>query len=1233
MQLRGRENERLARVALAEVTHCKILQCKFCDWKDVSNASRNASSVIGAHNRNCAGKHSHGSREHVISFDNHYDGLEGDESDGEQGEIVVGQEDHENFRVLVVELPSGKSSKEKSDHRRRMEVLEPLIISHRREVDRATDGICSGEEHGEVSLSDEEPAVEGEEAEGPDASEMKKRASCRVLNHQTHVESILSNPLPDMRGGKDSSSNIALHDLGMTLGLSRRQGNLVLQFLQEHGKGSFYECWDGLRSAFDKQFKDTHVLHRLDISLPVEFFGEKDIGGAPLKKTSCEYYPILLRIGDAFLEINPEDFTSTFSGPDLVRDTNERIYNTFPKAKLFQRFCTWTKRTHGSSAIPVIIAVYFDEAEATSSRSACPLIMFILNCSGESFRPIFLGYCPLKLPYSDDYLRKLLHMRGVGGKFPSKKSCEYAIRYAKRQALQRFIVHVLQPVLDCKEGLILQLGNRSRRNNSTIFAVPHLGNFIGDSAALHDIGSVAMNGKKCRCRQCTCSNLAAFGPNALTFSTRDSTDMYALACQLGVYELHKFEKSCGIQVPKLSREDRERKRVITDIGKKMSVIPGANEVILLWECYEKAAVFCFFVALCIDYLHTVWKGILENAASWVLQTIYCSSNFTAELGLAARYKDGMALLDQRLAAWAGLKESLQPVPLVSLERVSELLKTESRTNKSKNRTTGLMTGGFPAWQMRNLVLQLIFGIGCEGTVIPNCDVIISDHIDTRHGNPTIICLNALVAVLEVAFFCEANELRESQLETMMYVIQNAACHLLPLYDLKRKWCLQTGITKLKAKKVVRQYEVPQNFKTHATCHLPDQIRMFGAESKSYNAAIGEKYHQVAVSGAMKRTSGVLETTQQEMAAHVLRKQMSRMQSVYGIPMVDRSGRVDGEEEPEELLELQQESSFQQFHAVLTLGSCQLIPYEDDSMLGSKGGVDIDYLHSLLETCELYSLISGICATSPYCKEVFQGWMSAKGSANHRVCLFGAVKSDGSKDAGLEPWYLRANKRYHGNSRGEKAKQGFPVFNSFEIDYSTADGEEGGPNFAKVLALVGFQKRSKDSTDKWKTQTQIYVAVARYEHVVKPRGVSFPFEQFKFEIKHRRLSLDFVSLESVKRPTFMCISCDAAANDKFENKHNYSRMLWYCLPFHTAVKVENVLIATRYDTMPDSARYEHMTAVLEEFGLDGINDEKLSTREVQAIHQCSSESGSDSDISEDGSSSSDESDDDMIVTGK
>ena len=62
---------------------------------------------------------------------------------------------------------------------------------------------------------------------------------------------------------------------------------------------------------------------------------------------------------------------------------------------------------------------------------------------------------------------------------------------------------------------------------------------------------------------------------------------------------------------------------------------------------------------------------------------------------------------------------------------------------------------------------------------------------------------------------------------------------------------QTELCEEEVSKVHEQYEVPQNFKTHATCHLSDQIRMFGAESKSYNAAIGEKFHQVAVSGAMK----------------------------------------------------------------------------------------------------------------------------------------------------------------------------------------------------------------------------------------------------------------------------------------------------------------------------------------------------------------------------------------------
>ncbi len=1180
---------------------------------------KNAQKVIGAHRRTCARYQAKVRANTPVVGEaggGPFDGcaMAAFDSDEETGPQFIEAEDHEDFQVNVFRTSAGKTAAEKNAYRERMRALDALSgieegygIPRRDLGDLQRRHVWEEQREGEDGQAEAAGVLEeyGVEIDNGNPVFSREGASSKILLHQREVQKKMLSPLPDMRCGKDPKSTIDLYSLGMTLNLSRRQGKELLEFLKEHGNGPFYESWGGLQTAFDKQFKTICVLNRLEIELPSDFFGEQEPGGATLKKTVCEYFDILSRIGDAFLEIKPEDFSRSFS-VDVVKDSEERIYSTYPKARLFQRITIWTQSTHGEEAVPVAVAIYYDKAQATSSRSACPLIMFILNCTGESFKPIFLGYCPIRLPYSDEYLTKVLTRRGVGDRVPSKASCKYAIRFAKRQALQKFLVHVLKPLIDCDTGFLVQLGASWMYPEGTdpevIFAVGHVSHIIGDSEALHDIGSVKLLAKKCRCRQCRCCNLNVFGPDNRSFPVRDSKEMYALTSYLGEYELFKFRNSCGLLTAaerKISKEERARRKTIRRHGKLKGVIPGENTVILLWEKLEKAGILPFYRALTIDILHTIWKGILEAAAGCTLQLVHCVSLNYLQLDLAVKYRDAMANLDHRVASFPGGKESLQPFPFVHLDRVSDLLKETSKKAKAQSRTTGLFTGSFPAWQMRNLCLQLVFGIGWEGSILPNEDIVFGKE-KQRRGNPTTLCINALLGVLWVAAYCEARELTESQLEKMSWYIDNASCRLLQLYDFKQQVCLKVGYIRRSDKRPAMPREMPSNFKTHAMSHLVKQFRNMGDWS-AYDASSGEKYHQVSVSGAFKRSSGVIETTQQEMAVHVVRKQFVKMQKEYiSGPVAERL------EEDEE--DLEQDFRFQQFHAVPSLGSVVLVPAVDDAMLCTNPPGEIQFLHPLLDPDELHRLIGGVDESHEFVTEVFHGFSRCQ--PQYSIRLFGGVKSDGDKKAGLEPWYLRANREYHGNFRGRTSRQGIPAFNSFQLDYSASpEAEDRVDSFAKVLALVGFQKLEL-TPKRHVVKTEIWVACARYEQTAHPTSGA-PFDQYVFEQSRGRLSIDLVPLDSIKRPCFMCVSCDARISHRFETKHNYKDMTWSCIPFNCFNKVLNVAMATVVREESEEVEHsplasaEELTEVLAEFSLQGKHSaSELTHEELRAMFPAS-----------------------------
>ena len=375
------------------------------------------------------------------------------------------------------------------------------------------------------------------------------------------------------------------------------------------------------------------------------------------------------------------------------------------------------------------------------------------------------------------------------------------------------------------------------------------------------------------------------------------------------------------------------------------------------------------------------------------------------------------------------------------------------------------------------------------------------------------------------------------------------------------------LEKVPRKVTATGYEVPKNIKSHLTCHFPRQIRLFGANSEPYNAALGEKYHHDVVNVAFHSSSRLKETTTREMALIVVRRELSRIQALACTCFVQSSqaeherpslsGSDDSDEDKSEddviednpLLATSDSEELMSFHPVRKLGSVQLITCDTDDMLmcanHSRGTA---FLHPLLEMKELFTLIirSGrrdICLDRLF-KKIQQK------SPCTTMYLYGGVRSSGSSSAGVKPFYIRANRNYSGNSRTRTDRRGKPVFNSFEVDYDQSTYAEGDEQttFGKTFANVVFMSDDK---------CYVYVAFARYKKVRPTGRVRIPFDMYAFESTALgRLSLDLIEIHSVKRPCFMVSSCDAPSSRRFENKTNIKDMRWFCIPFHRAVLNEN-----------------------------------------------------------------------------
>ena len=162
-----------------------------------------------------------------------------------------------------------------------------------------------------------------------------------------------------------------------------------------------------------------------EMKLPVEFFGEFDLHGKPLKAISMVYLDIRERLAQFLLSIDPENFTSEpqviMENVDTGFGTTERsrVYTHFCSGKLFEQVTAMVRQQHGRRAVAICLTLSFDETtlNTTRSRTGSPLTIFVA----------------LEVPVFDQFFWDMAHLR-----------CHTLMRFSmkcslKEDALQKLI--------------------------------------------------------------------------------------------------------------------------------------------------------------------------------------------------------------------------------------------------------------------------------------------------------------------------------------------------------------------------------------------------------------------------------------------------------------------------------------------------------------------------------------------------------------------------------------------------------------------------------------------------------------------------------------------------------------------------------------------------------------------------------------------------------------------------
>jgi len=173
--------------------------------------------------------------------------------------------------------------------------------------------------------------------------------------------------------------------------------------------------------------------------------------------------------------------------------------------------------------------------------------------------------------------------------------------------------------------------------------------------------------------------------------------------------------------------------------------------------------------------------------------------------------------------------------------LSSLLKA---TKKSGHTSTGLMTAHLEAWKLVPALLQLIFAVGHDGTILPHNDRRYSLHklfpgVDLPNlGDVSEVVTSAAASVLEYVWVLSSSRMVRRDANVMYYLTSNMQYHQLRL----------AMLVKIVTTYVPRSdFEIPdwrhvlEGDKKHSARHVVDAKVEWGADLRTWDTELPESY--------------------------------------------------------------------------------------------------------------------------------------------------------------------------------------------------------------------------------------------------------------------------------------------------------------------------------------------------------------------------------------------------------
>jgi hypothetical protein len=206
--------------------------------------------------------------------------------------------------------------------------------------------------------------------------------------------------------------------------------------------------------------------------------------------------------------------------------------------------------------------------------------------------------------------------------------------------------------------------------------------------------------------------------------------------------------------------------------------------------------------------------------------------------------------------------------------------------ENSDNTTGLMSGGMESWKLITALIQMMFCLGSDGSVLPNHRNVRQmrkiGFKDTYLQDVTEVVLSAASSTVEMYMAMTSKELRKSECGVVQYLIECACFNHLRLARIFKAF--RVGDKFKGSKLVVPSFEDcgGGNKLEYLRKHMMQAKRWMGADPRQTDSEISECLHKLVVKRTYAECSKIPGQMGQQMALNLIRKRaVSQIQQTAG----------------------------------------------------------------------------------------------------------------------------------------------------------------------------------------------------------------------------------------------------------------------------------------------------------------------------------------------------------------